>query len=119
MKYFLFFLPLLLTACGPDREAIIQGDWQGVLVLEEQDTLPVDPAEIRFRFEPGVYQYHSTLKYREAGSFRIDRQYLITTDTVNQASTEKAVEIIRLDSDTLELRMMENGKERTLLLERI
>jgi hypothetical protein len=48
----------------------------------------------------------------------VDGTYLFTRDTLNQASTEKAVEILKLANDTLQLKMMDGDKERQLTMVR-
>ncbi|MCB0611509.1 MAG: hypothetical protein KDD12_27555, partial [Lewinella sp.] len=87
------------------------------LILEEGDTVLVDPAEISLQFRPDDrYLFKSTLNYKEAGTYYLDAQYLFTLDTLNKASTEKAVEIVSLTPDSLHLKMMDNGRERLLKL---
>lgn len=113
------FLLLLLTACSPVDKSLIKGEWRGIAVTEEGAPVNVDPGLIRMSFEDKGYAYHSTLNYREAGSYHIDSQYLYTTDTLNQASTEKAVEIVKLTADSLVLKMNESGRERILMLEKL
>lgn len=103
---------------GYDAEAL-QGEWQAVTITEEGTPLAVDPSLIRLQFtDQEAYVYQSTLNYREAGSFYVDGNYLFTRDTLNQASTEKAVEILKLGPDTLQLKMMDGEKERLLTLVR-
>ncbi len=110
----------LSVACNsPYSEEDIQGRWTGVYI--EENGLPltgVDPAELSFSFTEKGYQYEGNLNYREAGSYTLEPPYLYTTDTLNQATTEKTVEIIQLSTDSLHLRMMENGAERVLKLYR-
>jgi hypothetical protein len=88
-------------------------------MTEEGTPLAVDPSQIELQFTPADrYTYRSTLNYREAGSFYVDGTYLFTRDTLNQASTEKAVEILKLANDTLQLKMMDGDKERQLTMVR-
>ncbi|MCI5082071.1 MAG: hypothetical protein MRY78_10270 [Saprospiraceae bacterium] len=114
---FLALLTISISSCESiDKQKLI-GEWMGAAVIEEGNKLSVDPKEISFYFKKNEsYQYNSTLNYREAGSYYVESNYLFTTDTVNQASTEKAVEIILLSEDSLHLRMEEKGKERILKL---
>lgn len=97
---------------------MIVGEWAGVAALEEGAPIGVDPSLIRMTFGNKGYTYNSTLNYREAGSYYIDSKYLYTTDTLNQASTEKAVEIVKLTADSLVLKMNESGRERFLMMEK-
>lgn len=107
-----------LTACqsGYEQEAL-QGRWEAVAITEEGTPLAVDPSQIELHFlASDLYTYQSTLNYREAGSYYIDGTYLFTRDTLNQASTQKAVEILKLANDTLQLKMMDGDKERQLTM---
>lgn len=110
---------LFAIACSSSysREDLY-GTWIGVAAQEEGTPLEIDPAELQFRFDENGYAYQGTLNYREAGTFQVKAPYLYTTDTINQATTEKTVEIVKLTTDSLHLRMMENGKERLLKLTR-
>ena len=112
------FLPILLASCGEDpRQTMIVGNWEGITILEEGDSLPVDPSEITFTFSPeGSYEYRSTLNYREAGYYQLNNRFLRTTDTLDEARPEKTVEITQLTADTLFLRMRDHDKERLLKL---
>ena len=125
MKKSFFWILLLgifsfLSSCGSIDNELIIGSWEGVRVLEEGEELGVNPREISFYFGKNEsYRYESTLNYKEAGSYYIESSYLFTTDTVNQASTEKAVEILLLSPDSLHIKMDDNGKERILKLVKI
>jgi len=117
----LLFLIQVLSACqnGLDEE-LLHGEWQGTSIQEEGTALPVDPAEISFSFRSdNLYEFKSTLNYKEAGSYYLDDVYLYTTDTFNQASTDKVVEVIMLNADSLHLKMKEQEKMRVLKLERL
>lgn len=113
------FCLLLATACSSSysREDLY-GTWEGVAAQEEGTPLDINPADLQFTFTETGYTYRGTLNYREAGTFEVKAPYLYTTDTINQATTEKTVEIVQFSTDSLHLRMMENGKERLLKLVR-
>ncbi len=112
---FSVLLCLLLVSCTEYNEERLVGSWQAVTVLEEGEPLDIETEVIRISFDKdGSYAYQSTLNYQESGSYYLDNQYLFTTDTINQASTEKAVEIIMLTEDSLHLKMIDTGKERLL-----
>ncbi len=111
---------LLAAACGNSFQNNIIGDWQAVAVLEDEMPLEVNTEVIQFRFDKNHhYTYNGTLKYHEAGTYHIESKYLYTIDTVNRASTEKAVEIVKLTEDSLFLKMNEGGKERIMKLGKI
>ncbi|MCO6478576.1 MAG: lipocalin family protein [Phaeodactylibacter sp.] len=115
-----FALLLLLGACSPVDKSLIEGTWKGVAVVEEGSPLnDVDPGVIELSFREKGYAYSSTLNYKEAGTYYIDSKYLYTTDTLNQASTEKAVEIVKLTTDSLVLKMNDSGRERLLMMEKV
>lgn len=113
------FILLLLAACSPVDQELIKGDWKGVAVMEDGAPIGVDPGEIRMSFKEEGYAYYSTLNYEEAGDYYIESRYLYTTDTLNQASTKKAVEIVKLTPDSLTLKMNESGRERLLLMKKV
>ena len=118
MRFLLFILVILISSCGNRaKRELLAGDWQASSIEEEGRPLKVDLEDIRFSFDNRKhYSYESTLRYREAGFYAIRRQYLFTEDTIRPESLEKAVEILRLTADTLELKMMEGGKERKLVM---
>lgn len=122
MKVFthLLFLTLfLLFACQQMNDESLIGQWQAVSLTEEGEPVPVNMEEISFEFRADQsYRYSSTLNYREAGAWYVETRFLYTTDTINQASTEKAVEILMLSEDSLHLGMLEDGKERVIKLVR-
>lgn len=106
-------------SCNPYADSDLAGSWKVLQITEEGDSLGVDLSGIRFEFtNNGRYYFHSTLNYEEAGTYRLDGPYLFSTDTTQEISREKAVEILLLNTDSLELRMQELGKERIMLLKR-
>lgn len=112
-------LSLVFFACDPYADSDLAGSWHAVEITEEGDSLAVDLSGIRFEFtNDGRYYFHSTLNYEEAGTYRLDGPYLFSTDTTQEISREKAVEIMLLNTDSLQLRMEELGKERIMLLKR-
>lgn len=112
-------LPLLLVACQPYGNGDLAGEWRAVHLVEGHDSVAIDLSTVGFSFTAeGDYTFRSTLDYHEAGTYRLDGPYLFTTDTVNQLSTEKAVEIQQLANDSLVLLMNEAGRDRVLVLER-
>jgi hypothetical protein len=122
---FAIFFSLVLatvsfTSCSTYRTKDLIGEWRGAVVMESGDSLKIDPRIIRFKFndEEG-YRFQSTLNYKESGTYFIDHRFLITTDTLNKASSEKSVEIVVLTHDSLHLKMRDNGKDRLLKLARV
>ena len=112
-------LSFAFFACDPYSDSDLAGSWHAVEITEEGDSLAVDLKGIRFEFTDNArYYFHSTLNYEEAGTYRLDGPYLFSTDTTQEVSREKAVEIVLLNNDSLQLRMQELGKERIMLLKR-
>lgn len=120
--YFLTIIGLLVCAiaCTSNslKPELLDGQWQGVLMEEAGDSLAIDPSAIGFTFDQETkgYTFKSTLNYQEAGTFYLQTKYLFTIDTLNQASREKSVEVLKLTKDSLILRMMNNGQEQLLKL---
>lgn len=116
--FWLFWVLSTLSACQSGyQEEQLNGTWTGVAVTEEGTPLAIDPSLIQLEFSPDdTYIYKSTLDYREAGEYFIEANFLYTRDTLNQVSTQKAVEILQLTADSLKIRMMEGEKERMLTL---
>ena len=107
---------LLFNACAQDDPNLLIGSWTAYDVLEEGQSLDINASEIKLDFHnEEIYSYKSTLDYKEAGQYTVQASYLYTTDTLqeNQAA-RKAVEIIQLTADSLQLRMNDEGKERIL-----
>lgn len=118
-QFTLLFSLLFLIACQQYEEDLLSGNWQGSAILEADQPLGIEPSDITLMLKAdGSYRYASTLNYKEAGTFYLEEQYLYTMDTLNQASTEKAVEIVLLSPDSLHIRMNEGGKERLLKMTR-
>lgn len=117
---FIFFLLLGIAACGNVQEKMLIGQWQAAAVLEDGMPMPISPSDIGFEFSPnGQYSFRSTLLYREAGSFSVDGNLLFTLDTINEASTEKSVQIMQVTPDSLFLKMNAEGKEQIIKLFKI
>lgn len=108
---------LLFAGCSNNEPLAITGQWKATALEEEGEALDVELDKIQFTFYPNAkYDYKSTLNYREAGHYQMRSKYLYTTDTLNQASVEKVVEVIRFIPDTMVIKMNQDGKERLLTL---
>lgn len=85
-------------------------------MLDEGKPVPIDLSSIGFEFkENSKYTFSSTLNYREAGDYHLERHYLFTTDTIHSNSVEKAVKINLLTMDSLHLEMKEQGGQQRIL----
>ncbi len=121
MRYisYLLFLIMSVFSCQKQPNIDLTGTWKAIELTQEGDSLEIDLGEVSFKFmENGRYQFNSTLKYKEAGTYHIDGPFLFSTDTTQNILHEKAVEIIQLSGDTLILRMEELDKERVMVLKK-
>lgn len=118
----LLLLILFFSFLGCDDHSeelrLISGNWKGVSLSEEGLSMPLDSNAVSFFFNPELlaYTFSSPLGYREEGTFFLEKKYLFTMDTINQSSSEKMVELIQLSTDSLVLKMQENGRDRILKL---
>lgn len=111
-----FLLLFLFVGCSEFSNSKLAGNWQAVEVIQD-NPLQVDLSQVNFAFhESGNYQYNGTLGYKEAGYYEIDKNKLLTIDTLNEGSSQKFVEILHLSKDSLFLKMLENGSPRLLKL---
>jgi len=107
---------LLLCGCGDREDLLLLGEWQATSVLEEGDSLRLDPAQVGFVFRPdNRYTYRSTLKYEEAGTWRYTEGFLYAQDTTQVGAEERIVAVEKLTTDSLEIRMLAGDKERELV----
>lgn len=117
----LILLTLLpIVSCTNVQEQKLVGTWQASSLMEDGMPIPVPPSEVGFEFfKNGDYHFRSTLNYEEAGIFSVKGSLLYTLDTLNEASTEKSVQILSLTKDSLFLKMNADGKLRTVKLFRV
>lgn len=113
-------LPLLLAFtllhCEQEDNLLV-GQWRGALVTENGDSLQLDPREITFDFQPdNRYAFTSTLRYREAGTWRYDDGYLFAQDTTQPTNPERVVSVEKLTGDSLIIRMRSDTAERLVTL---
>lgn len=115
LRFLLF--GLLIASCSDSRYEALQGSWQAESFIEEGDSVAVDLREIRLEFiGSDQYAFHSTLNYREAGSYRLEGSMLYTLDSLAPNAIERALRIRQLEADTLLLDMEANGKKQALRL---
>ena len=122
MKHYHILLTccVLLSGCTAWEEEDLAGKWQASYISVGGEVLDIDYTSVNFEFTPnGSYHFNSTVDYREAGTYYLDGHLLFTLDTLNAASTEKAVEILNLTRDSLFLKMMANDKDKLIKLYRI
>ena len=107
-----------MTNCGGLDKEQLKGKWAAVQLTEEGDSLKVNLDEITLDFKDAGYDFTSTLNYKEAGTYNLQKNLLITSDSLNEGTIEKVVEITKLQNDSLFIRMNEAGKERLLVMTR-
>ncbi len=114
----LFLAFLALSSCGKvRRERMLQGDWQAVRVMEGDSILPVPDSVIWLHFyENYTYRYEGTLKYEEAGHWRVKNHLLLVRDTLQAEPEERRMRIQKLTEDSLFLEMMDGGRKRLLVM---
>jgi hypothetical protein len=109
----LFLLFLILAGCINNQNRKLCGKWQAVEVTEDGEQMALNASDVKLEFNSnGFYKYQSSLNYLEAGSFSIQGDLLYTLDTINKASSEKAVRILLLTRDSLTIQMMAGSRER-------
>ena len=85
--------------------------------MENGDSLKLNPREITFDFRAdNRYDFTSTLRYHEAGTWRYDSGYLFAKDTTQPANPERVVAVEKLTPDSLVLRMQADTAERFVVL---
>ena len=115
-RYLLLLLASLLLHCERE-DNLLYGEWRGTLVTEEGDSLRLDPREITFVFTPdNRYAFTSTLRYREAGTWRYDSGYLFAQDTTQPSNPERIVAVDILTLDSLVIRMQADSAQRLVYL---
>ena len=106
---------ILACGCGKFSKSKLLGNWQAVSLIENNEAIEMSFDGVNMHFNAdGGYQYNGTLNHKEAGFFDINGNLLLTLDTLNNGSTEKAVELLELNSKTLRIKMKEGANERIL-----
>lgn len=111
VSIFLIVFCFSLFACEePLDQTLLHGTWQADQFLESGKPKNLDISNMAFTFNgQNVYTYQSNLRHREAGNYRIEGDILYSTDTLIETKIEKAVRIIQLTNDSLQLSMNNGG----------
>lgn len=109
---------LLLVGCSTSLSDQLIGDWQGVVVYEDEVELGIDPQEVNLQFgSDGSYSFRSTLNHEQKGRYELNEAIYIDFFENNSAPANRvAAQLIH--RDTLEIEMMEGDRERVLILSR-
>jgi hypothetical protein len=115
------FTIVFLSSCEEEFDkSLLYGSWQADQFLESDKVKEIDISNMGFTFnDKNVYTYQSNLKYKEAGNYRIERAILYSTDTLSNQRIEKAVKIIHITSDSLQLLMNNGGIEQKVFLHKL
>lgn len=108
----------VLLSCNQLDKSELYGKWTAVQLTEEGDSLRVNLEEITLDFSERGYAFNSTLNYKEAGTYDLQKNLLLTIDSLHEERKEKLVQITKLQNDSLFIRMNEGGKERILVMTR-
>lgn len=112
-------ISFLVFSCSGISKSNLIGKWQAVEMYENDELVEVDLSSVFLNFDKlDNYEYSGTLKYMEKGQYELKKSILFTTDQLNPESQKKAVEIIHLDADSLNIKMLDNGKIRLLKMVR-
>lgn len=104
--FILLSLSLVCFSCSKFSRADLVGHWTAVSVLQNDKPLEVNPSEITLAFtQNSTYYFTSTLNYKEAGTYLLQGEKLITTDSIQNPPTTKTVLVEKLSSDTLRIKM--------------
>ncbi|NJK84010.1 MAG: hypothetical protein HC912_09600 [Saprospiraceae bacterium] len=82
LRFSLFFFSLVVFNCASEnlQKAALVGNWQAIELFEVDSLLPLNLEEVQLTFsENGTYLFTGTLKYREAGKYRLSDNLLFFT----------------------------------------
>ncbi len=106
LSYIILMLTLVGVSCSPFSSSDLQGHWTAISVVQKEEPLEVNHSEITLAFtQNNTYYFTSTLNYKEAGTYQLNGQKLLTTDTLQNPPSSKMVLIDKLNSDTLRIKM--------------
>ena len=111
----------IFTGCGEQLDqTLLYGTWQADLFIETGKPKELNLSNMKFSFnDKDIYTYQSNLKYKEAGIYRLDGDKLYSTDTLSDQRIEKAVRILKLTKDSLQLGMNNGGIEQEIFLHKV
>ncbi len=111
----------LFMACGEELDkTMLYGSWKADQFIRGDKAAEMNISNMGFTFNAeNIYTYQSNLKYKEAGSYRLERSYLYSTDTLNNERVEKVVKITLLSPDSLHLSMNNGGITESIILHKL
>ncbi len=115
MKNVLCFIVILIIGCDQVKvEPVfpLHGTWAALSMIVGDSVSNINvTTSTRYNFTNNLGQI-------EAGTYIVSDSLLIMTDTISKPSKEKAVQVVRVNSDTLTIRMNFNGKESFMYFKR-
>ena len=118
IKTYLIALTILsiFSSCNSNKKELIIGDWNAVSFVQEDSTYQFDLSRVKLSFdEHGNYCYQSNLKHNECGQYKIHKEYLILSDTLNTNSATKNLIFEFLSEDSLNIKMNQDSLDQKLL----
>ena len=92
------------------------GNWNAVSFIQEDSTYQIDLSRVQLSFdELGNYCYSSNLKHDECGQYKLQKNLLLLSDTLNQGQTEKNLFFEFITEDSLLVKMKQNELDQTLI----
>jgi len=105
LKYFILgLLAFSIFSCQNLNESLIYGKWGGDELFAKGESSAAQNAEFQF-YKNGRFSYKNAY-YKEAGTFIVVGDKLMTTDTTKGMLIEKLVEVKLLTTDSLHIKMI-------------
>lgn len=109
----------LFIACNSNNKELMIGDWNAVSFIQEDSTYQIDLSRVQLSFdELGNYCYSSNLKHEECGHYKLQKNFLVLTDTLNQGQDAKNLFFEFITEDSLLIKMKQNELDQTLMFSR-
>lgn len=109
----------LFIACNSNNKELMIGDWNAVSFIQEDSTYQIDLSRVQLSFDKlGNYCYSSNLKHEECGNYKLQKNFLLLTDTLNQGQDGKNLFFEFITEDSLLIKMKQSDLDQTLIFSR-
>jgi len=116
---FYLLISTLFIACNSNNKEQMIGNWNAVSFIHEDSTFQIDLSSVQLSFdELDNYCYSSNLKHEECGHYKLQKNFLLLSDTINQGQTEKNLFFEFISEDSLLIKMKQNELDQTLIFSR-
>ena len=116
---FYLLISTLFIACNSNNKEQMIGNWNAVSFIQEDSTFQIDLSSVQLSFdELDNYCYSSNLKHEECGHYKLQKNFLLLSDTINQGQTEKNLFFEFISEDYLLIKMKQNELDQTLIFSR-